>query len=93
MRFEREYHGVKLRVLPEYLIELGGKIIGEPCISGEVWSVTFREGEPFTLGRLKLGTLPVSFEGFVAALNRLLSAFYLKMLRASGWKIAPQHLF
>ena len=84
MRVEREYHGVELRVLHQYLIELGGKMIGGACISGEGWSATFREGEPFIVGRLKLGTLHVNFEGDVAVLNRLLSAFDLKMLRAGG---------
>jgi len=84
MHSEREYHGVELRVLHQYLIELGGKMIGEACISGEGWSATFREGEPFIVGRLKLGTLLVSFEGDVTVLNRLLNAFDLKMLRAGG---------
>jgi len=84
MRVEREYHGVELRVLHQYLIELGGKMIGEVCISGEGWSATFREGEPFTVGKLKLNTLHVFIEGDIAVLNRLLSAFDLKMLRAGG---------
>ena len=84
MHVEREYLGVELRVLHQYLIELGGKMIGEACISGEGWSATFREGEPFIVGRLKLGTLLVSFEGDVTVLNRLLYAFDLKMLRAGG---------
>jgi hypothetical protein len=84
MRVEREYHGVELRVLHQYLIELGGKMIGEACISGEGWSATVHEGEPFTVGKLKLNTLHLFFEGDIAVLNRLLSAFDLKMLRAGG---------
>jgi hypothetical protein len=84
MHVGREYHGVELRVLHQYLIELGGKMVGETCISGEGWSATFREGELFTVGRLKLGTLHVSFEGDIAVLNRLLPAFDLKMLRPGG---------
>jgi len=84
MHVKRECHGVELRVLRDYLIELGGKMIDEARISGEGWSAKFREGEPFNVGRLKLGTLHVNFEGDVAVLNRLLSAFDLKMLRAGG---------
>ncbi len=84
MRVEREYHGVELRVLHQYLIELGGKMIGEACISGEGWSAMFREGEPFTVGKLNLNTLHAFIEGDMAVLNRLLSAFDLKMLHAGG---------
>lgn len=84
MHVEREYHGVPIWVLRDYLIDLGGKMITEACISGEGWSATFLEGDPFPLGRFKLGTLHVAFEGDFAVLNRLLSAFDLKMLRAGG---------
>jgi hypothetical protein len=55
MHVEREYHGVPLWVLRDYLIDLGGKVISEACIRGEGGSATFREGEPFTLGMFLLG--------------------------------------
>jgi len=84
LHVEREYHGVPLWVMRDYLIDLGGTMISEACLSGEGWSATFREGEPFTLGRLRLGTLHVDFEGDAAFLNRLLSTFDLKMLRSGG---------
>jgi hypothetical protein len=70
--------------LHQYLIELGGKMIDESYLGGEGWSATFRQGEPFTVGKLKLRTLHVSFEGDETVLNRLLSVFDLKMLRAGG---------
>ena len=84
MHVEREYHGVPLWVLRDYLIDLDGKVISEACISGEGGSATFREGEPFPLGMLRLGTLHVDFEGDAPVLNRMLSTFDLKMLRAGG---------
>ncbi len=84
MHVEHEYHGGPLWVLRDYLIDLGGTMISEACINGEGWSAPFREGEPFTLVMLRLGTLHVDFEGDAAVLNRLPSTFDLKMLRAGG---------
>jgi len=84
MHVEREYHGVPLWVLRDYLIDQGGTMISKACIGGEGWSATFREGEPFKLGMLRFTTLHVDFEGDAVVLNRVLSTFDLKMLRAGG---------
>ena len=84
MQVKREYHGIPLRVISDYLVELGGTMIGENYFSGEGWSATLRRGEPFTLGALRLDTIHVHFEGDAAPLNRLLASFDLKMLRAGG---------
>lgn len=84
MRIEREYHGVPLWVMRDYLIELGGTMIGEDCVRGGGWSATFREGEPVTLGVLRFGTIQGDFDGDAVVLNRVLAAFDLKMIRAGG---------
>ncbi len=84
MQVKREYHGISLRVISDYLVELGGKIIGEDFVAGEGWSATLRKGEPFKLGALRLETIHVQFEGDAVVLNRLLASFNLRMIRAGG---------
>ena len=84
MQVKREYHGIPLRVISDYLVELGGTRIGEDFVRGDGWSATFSEGEPFRLGALRLDTIHVHFEGDAAVLNRLLASFNLRMIRAGG---------
>ena len=60
MQVKREYHGIPLRVIKDYLDEPGGTVIGEDAVSGEGWSAALRRGEPFTLGALRLETYPHS---------------------------------
>ncbi len=84
MHAKREYHGIPLRVISDYLVELGGIIIGEDLIRGEDWSATLSRGEPFRLGALRLDTIHVHFEGDEAVLNRLLALFDLRMIHAGG---------
>ena len=84
MEVKREYHGIPLRVISDYLVELGGTIIGEDLVRGESWSATLCRGEPFRLGVLRLDTVHVHFEGDAAVLNRLLALFDLRTIRAGG---------
>lgn len=84
MQVEREYHGIPLRVISDYLVELGGTMIHEDYMVGEAWSATLRKGEPFALGALRFDTVHVHFEGDATVLKRLLATFDLKMIRAGG---------
>jgi len=84
MHVKREYHGIPLRVISDYLVELGGTIIGEDIVRGEDWSAALSRGEPFRLGALCLDTIHVHFEGPPPVLNRLLALFDLRMIRAGG---------
>ena len=80
MHVKREYHGIPLRVISDYLVELGGTSIGEDLVRGQDWSATLSRGEPFVLGALRLDTIHVHFEGDPPALNRLLARFDLRMI-------------
>jgi hypothetical protein len=84
MQVKREYHGIPLRVISDYLVELGGTIIGEDLVRGEGWSTILCRGEPFRLGALRFDTVHVHFEGDPPVLNRLLALFDLRMIRAGG---------
>jgi hypothetical protein len=84
MQVRREYHGIPLQVITDYLVELGGTVIGEDGVGGNGWSAHLREGNPFILGALQFVTVHVLFKGDDPALKRLLAAFDLKMIRASG---------
>jgi len=84
MQVKREYHGIPLPVIHDYLVELGGLSTGEGSVYGEGWSATLFRGEPFTLGALRLDTVHVQFEGDEAMLRRLLPLFDLRMVRAGG---------
>ncbi len=84
MQVKREYHGIPLRVIGDYLIQLGATRISEDFVAGEGWNATLRGGEPFTLGALRLDTIHVHFEGDAAVLNRLLAMFDLRMIRVGG---------
>ncbi len=84
MQVKREYHGIPLRVISDYLVELGGTRIGEDLVAGEGWSATLQRGEPFTLGALRLDTIHIHFEGDAVVLDRLLALFDLRMIRAGG---------
>lgn len=84
MQVKREYHGTPLRVVNDYLIELGGTPAGEDSFHGEGWSATLCIGEPFALGALRLDTVHVQFTGDPGALKRLLPLFDLRMIRAGG---------
>jgi hypothetical protein len=84
MRIERQYRGVPLWVIRNYLTELNGKRTGEHCVSGPGWSATLREGEPVTLGPLRFNTVYVAIEGEASALDRLFAAFDKSMLRPGG---------
>lgn len=84
MQVEREYHGIPLQVITDYLVELGGMVIGEDYVDGDGWNATLRKGEPFILGALQLATAHVRFKGNGPVLKPLLAAFDLKMIRAGG---------
>ena len=84
MQVKREYHGIPLRVISDYLVELGGTRIREEFVGGEGWSATLHRGEPFRLGALRFDTILVHFEGDATVLNRLLALFDLKMIRTGG---------
>jgi len=84
MQVKREYHGTPLRVISDYLLELGGTIIGEDLVNSEGWSATLCRGEPFRLGALRFDTVHVHFEGDPPVLNRLIASLYLWMIRAGG---------
>ncbi len=82
MQVKREYHGISLQIIGDYLVELGGTMVGEDQVSGKGWSATLCKGEPFKLGALQLETIHIHFEGDAAVLKRLLASFDLRMIRA-----------
>ncbi len=84
MRVTREYHGIPLPAISDYLVELGGTTTDQDVVRGKGWSATLSKGEPFRIGALRLDTIHVHFEGDAAALNHLLPLFDLKMIRAGG---------
>jgi hypothetical protein len=84
MRIERQYRGVPLWGIRNYLTELNGKSTEENCVSGPGWSATLREAEPVTLGPLRFNTVYVAIEGEASALDRLFAAFDKSMLRPRG---------
>ena len=84
MQVEREYHGIPVQVIRDYLAELGGTMISKDYVGCEGWNATLRKGEPFMLGGLQLATVHVHFKGDATVLKGLLAAFDLKMIRAGG---------
>jgi hypothetical protein len=84
MEVKREYHGIPLQVITDYLVELGGAKMSEDCVGGDGWNATLRKGEPFILGGLQLVTVHVHLKGDETVLKRLLVTFDLRMIRAGG---------
>jgi hypothetical protein len=84
MRIERQYRGVALWVIRNYLTELNGERTGQHCVSGPGWSATLREGESVTLGPLCFDTVYVAIEGEASVVGHLFSAFDKSMLRPGG---------
>jgi len=84
MTTKREYRGVALWIVRDYLLKLGGTLVEKECVHGRGWKAIFYEGTPVMLGKLRYNTTHVDFEGDEASLKCLLAAFDLHMIRAGG---------
>lgn len=84
LHIEREYHAVPTWVILEYLTALGSIAIGEGLVRGNDWRAMYCVGETVMFGKTRVGTVRVEFDGEAAALEPILAAFDLKMVRLGG---------
>lgn len=85
-RLQREWdvHAVPLRLVQEYLQELGGQITGEERVEGPGWAVQIRKTEDFRLGSIRLGNLRLLLEAEAEVMETFLPALEKKLMRGGG---------
>jgi len=83
-KIEREVRGIPLWLIREYLVELGGRPIGEDRAEGEAWTAALEQIEDFRIGSLEIGQVRLTLEGEEAAIAALNLKMDDKLLRAGG---------
>ena len=83
-RIEREVRGIPLWLIREYLVELGGRPLGEDAADGEGWTAGLEQIEDFQIGALKVGQVRLTLEGDEATISALNLQMDDKLLRAGG---------
>jgi hypothetical protein len=85
-RVSREWdvHGMPLRLVQEYLQELGGQITAEDQVAGPGWVVRVRKIEDFQLGSIRLGQLHLKLEADAPVMETFLPALERKLQRGGG---------
>jgi len=83
-RTEREVRGIPLWLIREYLVELGGRPIGEDSAEGEGWTAELEQIEDFQIGALKVGQVRLTLVGDEAKVSALNLRMDDKLLRAGG---------
>ncbi len=77
-------HGLPLRLLQEYLLELGGQLVSEGRVEGPGWVVQFRKIEDFKLGSIRLGNLRLDLAADPEVMEIFLPALEKKLRRGGG---------
>lgn len=80
----REIRGIPYFLLKEYLLELGGALVGEDLVRGEGWSVWLERMEPFRLGSLEVGQSRLMIELEAGVAEDFLARFAMKTFRAGA---------
>ncbi len=84
MKVERNYRGVPLWVIRDYLIALGGTAESEMRVRGDGWIAVCCNDAPLTFDAIRFETVHIDFEGDAGVLQSILAAFDLKMTRPGG---------
>ncbi len=85
-RLQREWevHGVPLRLVQEYLQELGGEVSTEGFVTGPGWAVRLQKIADFQLGSIRLGNLRLVLEADPEVMETFLPALEKKLRRGGG---------
>lgn len=85
-RLQREWevHGLPLRLVLEYLQELGGRLVSEDRVEGLGWTIQVQKIEDFRLGSIRLGNLRLVLEADPDVMETFLPALERKLRRGGG---------
>lgn len=83
-RVEQIVRSMPVRLLQDYLQDLGGQLEAPGTVIGEGWSAHLERIEDFQLGSIRVGQVRLVLEGEPAALERLLPRLEQKMMRAGA---------
>jgi hypothetical protein len=85
-RLQREWevHGLPLRLVQEYLQELGGQLVSEGLVEGPGWTVRVQKIEDFRLGSIRLGNLRLVLEADPDLMETFLPTLEKKLRRGGG---------
>jgi len=83
-RVEQIVRSMPVRLLQEYLQELGGRLEAPGCVVGQGWAARYERIEDYQLGSLRVGQVRLILEGEPAVLEHLLPALERKMMRAGA---------
>jgi hypothetical protein len=84
IRREWDVHALPMRLVKEYLQELGGQIIAEDQVTGPGWVVKLQKVEDFQLGSIRLGCLHLELEADPETMATFLPALERKLQRGGG---------
>jgi hypothetical protein len=79
-----QIRGIPLWLLQEYLIELGGLLIGEGVLQGKGWLARIKPMQPFQVGSLSVGQVLLQIEASPSVLENIKPELEKKFLRAGG---------
>lgn len=84
VRREWVQRGIPLKILRDYLTDLGGIPQDDSRISGPGWQAHLERVEDFQIGSLRVGQVRVTIEGEQPVLEALLPQLEKKLLRAGA---------
>ncbi len=82
--FELTVSGIPLWLMCEYLVELGGRQVGDDVVNGEDWQANVSKVEDARVGSLRVGRVHLRVHGDAKALETLRPALEKKLVRAGG---------
>ena len=82
-RVERTYRGISTRLARRYLEILGGEV-DDDTITGDGWRATISESTVSVGPTLQLTELAIAFEGEADTVDRIVTSFTKKAMRAGG---------
>jgi hypothetical protein len=82
--FEFTVSGIPLWLMCEYLVELGGRQVGDDTVYGEGWQASVTKVEDARIGSLRVGRVHLRVHGDAQALEMLRPALEKKLVRAGG---------
>ena len=80
----KEICGVPLWLMQEYLLEMGGTLIGDGLVEGEDWSVQLARIEDYQVGSLCVGQIRIEMSGSKDGFANLKALIAPKLIRAGG---------
>jgi hypothetical protein len=84
VRKEWVQRGIPLKILRDYLTDLGGISQDDRRVSGPGWQAHLERVEDFQIGSLRVGQVRVAIEGEQQVLEALLPRLEKKLLRAGA---------